>query len=68
MFVLLFLAKCVIKAMRGLGTDEQILIQTLCPKEAHEVEILKAAYKGCIKIKKLENNLIFNFIISNLSI
>ena len=41
-------AKCVRSAMKGLGTDEQVLIQILCSKEAHEVEILKAAYKRCI--------------------
>ena len=41
-------AKCMRKAIKGLGTDEQVLIQILCPKEAHEVEILKAAYKRCI--------------------
>jgi len=38
-------AHCVKRAIKGIGTDEQILIQTLCPKEAHEIEILKAAYQ-----------------------
>ena len=40
--------------MSGLGTDEQVLIQTICPKEAHEIEILNAAYKRC-KIIDYEN-------------
>jgi hypothetical protein len=31
--------------IKGIGTKEKIVIQTLCPKEAHEIEILKAAYK-----------------------
>ncbi|RNA19585.1 annexin A13 [Brachionus plicatilis] len=29
----------------GLGTNENLLTQTLCPKEPHEIEILKATYK-----------------------
>jgi annexin A7/11 len=40
-------AKCIRKAIKGLGTDEQVCIQTLCPKEAHEIEILKSAYERC---------------------
>lgn len=38
-------AKILHEAINGVGTDEKIVIQTLCPKEAHEIEILKAAYK-----------------------
>lgn len=38
-------AKQVRSAVKGLGTNEKVLIQTLCAKEGHEIEILKAAYK-----------------------
>jgi annexin A7/11 len=37
-------AECVRKAISGAGTDERACIQLICPKEAHEIEILKAAY------------------------
>ena len=45
-----FEAKCLRDAIKGAGTNEKVLIQTLCPKEAHEIEILKAAYKRCLFI------------------
>ena len=32
---------------KGIGTDEKTLIRILFPKEAREIEILKAAYKRC---------------------
>lgn len=38
-------AKCVRDAMKGLGTNELVLTQIVCPMEAHEIEILKATYK-----------------------
>jgi annexin A7/11 len=38
-------AKHIRSAIKGLGTNESLIIQILCPKEGHEVEILKAAYK-----------------------
>jgi len=31
-------------AISGMGTDENTVIQILCSKEAHEIEILRAAY------------------------
>lgn len=42
-----FEAKSLHHAIKGLGTNEKVCIQTICPKEAHEIEILKAAYKRC---------------------
>lgn len=45
-------AHCLRKAIKGVGTNEKIVIQTLCPKEAHEIEILRAAYKRCIFLFK----------------
>ncbi|CAF0932991.1 unnamed protein product [Brachionus calyciflorus] len=38
-------AKIIHKAIKGIGTDEKVLTETLCPKESHEIEILKSAYK-----------------------
>lgn len=38
-------AKCLRNAIHGLGTNEKVVIETLCPKDAHEIEVLKAAYK-----------------------
>ena len=32
-------------AIHGIGTNEKVVIQILCPKEAHEIEILRAAYE-----------------------
>ena len=37
-------AKCVRKALKGFGTNEKILIQTICPKEPYEIENLKNMY------------------------
>ena len=31
--------------LKGAGTNEKVLIQTLCPKEAFEIEKIKRAYK-----------------------
>lgn len=38
-------AKCIRNAVKGVGTNEKVVIQTLCPKETVEIEVLKAAYK-----------------------
>ena len=42
-------AECVRNAIKGAGTNEKICIQLICPKEAHEIEILKAAYNRLYK-------------------
>ncbi|CAF1014249.1 unnamed protein product [Brachionus calyciflorus] len=34
------------KALKGLGTNEKVLIQTLCPKEAFEIENLRNTYNS----------------------
>ena len=41
-----------VKPFQGFGTNENVIIQTLCPKEQNELEILKAAYKRCERILK----------------
>ena len=38
-------AECARNAMKGLGTDENCLIQILCPKEGHEILLLQESYK-----------------------
>jgi annexin A7/11 len=38
-------AKCLKGAIKGIGTNEKDLIQIICPKETHEIEVVKAAYK-----------------------
>ena len=42
-------AQCLRNAIKGVGTDEQVCIQLICSKEAHEIEILKAAYNRLYK-------------------
>jgi hypothetical protein len=38
-------AHCLNSAMRGLGTDEKVLIQLICTKESHEIQQLSETYK-----------------------
>lgn len=49
-------AKCVRNAIKGLGTDELVLIQILCPKEPHEIQELKEAYNRLFK-RSLDNDI-----------
>ncbi|RNA16723.1 annexin A7 isoform X1, partial [Brachionus plicatilis] len=37
-------AKCLRKSLKAINTNEKILIQTICPKEAFEIENLKMIY------------------------
>jgi annexin A7/11 len=37
-------------AIHGVGTNERVVIQILCSKEAHEIEILRAAYERLFKV------------------
>lgn len=32
-------------AIKGVGTNQRVVIQILCPKEAHEIKLLKNSYK-----------------------
>ncbi len=32
-------------AIKGIGTNEKVVIQILCPKEAHEIESLRSSYQ-----------------------
>lgn len=38
-------AKCLKKAMKGLGTDEDVLIEIMCSRNNAEINAIKAAYK-----------------------
>jgi len=49
-------ARCLQNALHGIGTNEKVIIQMLCPKEAHEIEILRAAYQRLFN-KDLDKNL-----------
>ena len=40
-------AECVKQAIQGLGTDERVLIDLLCTKEADELQVLKSTFKNC---------------------
>lgn len=46
-------ARCVQEAIKGTGTNELVLIQTLCPKGASEIQVLKEAYSRLFN-KELE--------------
>jgi hypothetical protein len=45
-----FEAKCIRSAIKGPGTNENLLIQLLCSKEAYEIERLKREYLKCLKL------------------
>lgn len=40
-----FEAECLNKAMKGLGTNEKLLIELLCTKNGYELEVVSNAYK-----------------------
>jgi hypothetical protein len=40
-----FEARHLRNAIHGIGTNEKVVIQILCPKESNEIEILRAAYQ-----------------------
>lgn len=42
--------------MKGLGTDERLLIQVLCTKDAHEIKLLSEAYTRLYK-KNLDESI-----------
>jgi hypothetical protein len=41
-------AVCLREAMKGLGTNEKVLIHILCTKQANEIRLLQTSYKRCI--------------------
>jgi hypothetical protein len=40
---------CLYKAMKGLGTDEAILIEIMCSRSAAEIKAIDAAYRAFYK-------------------
>jgi hypothetical protein len=40
-------AICLRDAMKGVGTNEKVLIHILCTKQAHEIKPLQSAYLRC---------------------
>lgn len=53
----LFLAKCLRKAMKGAGTDEEVLIEVLCTTTNEEVIAIREAYKKEVK-RDLEKDVV----------
>ncbi|XP_072016628.1 annexin A4-like [Amphiura filiformis] len=52
----LFDARCLKKAMKGVGTDEKVLVEILCTRTNDQIKAIKAAYKTAFK-KNLEDAL-----------
>ena len=50
-------AKCLRRAMKGAGTDEQTLIETLCTRTNAEIREIKAAYTELFK-RDLEKDVV----------
>lgn len=40
-----FEAKCLEKALKGTGTNDSLVIELICPKDAHEMKILSSEFK-----------------------
>ena len=43
-------ATCLMQAMKGLGTNEKVMIELLCTKNCHEIRHMQQVFKRC-KIK-----------------
>ncbi|XP_019645089.1 PREDICTED: annexin A6-like [Branchiostoma belcheri] len=52
-----YLARCMKSAMKGMGTDEQALIEILCTKNNQEIEELKATYAEVFDGGSLEDDI-----------
>ncbi|KAI8485421.1 hypothetical protein Bbelb_367840 [Branchiostoma belcheri] len=52
-----YLARCTKSAMKGMGTDEQALIEILCTKNNQEIEELKATYAEVFDGDSLEDDI-----------
>ena len=40
-------ATCLYNAMKGLGTDEKVMIELLCTKSAYEIRHMKQVFTRC---------------------
>jgi len=46
-------ATCLMQAMKGLGTDEKVMIELLCTKNSHEIRHMQKVFKRCNKNEQL---------------